>query len=90
MKRSAVWSALGLAAMVGTTVACGGNEPAEAPDGYPVGPYGTEVGDTLAYAEFAGFVSPEAGDPGPYVPFDMVDIQASGSPQVLIHLAATF
>ncbi|MEM9695562.1 MAG: hypothetical protein AAGA56_23660 [Myxococcota bacterium] len=57
---------------------------------YPAGPYGTAVGDTNAFLEFEGFLSPSANDPGEYVRFDMNDVRTSGSPLVLLHLAATF
>ncbi|MEM9696241.1 MAG: hypothetical protein AAGA56_27095 [Myxococcota bacterium] len=64
-------------------------EPA-GPGDYPAGPYGTAEGDTVAFLEFEGFLSPTATDPGEYVRFDMDDVRTSGSPFVLLHLAATF
>ncbi|MEZ4438982.1 MAG: hypothetical protein R3B72_07825 [Polyangiaceae bacterium] len=57
---------------------------------YPPGPYGTELGDTIAYLDMVGYESPTPNDPGPYVPVTMNDIRTSGSPFVLLHLAAMF
>lgn len=61
--------------------------------GYPAGPYGNEVGETIAYFEMDGYHNPAAdalATSGTFGDLSMLDIKQSGSPFVLLHLAAMF
>ncbi|HHH10800.1 MAG TPA: hypothetical protein ENK23_01825 [Sorangium sp.] len=78
----------------GGTGSGGDGSGGSAAGNYPAGPYGTTVGDTVAFLEFKGYVSPHPNatpaNLGPYVDFSMLDIKNAGSPFVILHLAAMF
>jgi hypothetical protein len=65
----------------------------EPPATYPAGPYGDEMGDTLAPLALQGWVNADGSDlanTAPFVPFTTEDLRQAGSPHVLLHLAATW
>lgn len=63
------------------------------PVDYPAGPYGTEVGDTIALLDLEGWVNADGvglANAQPFVPFGTDAIRSAGSSHVMLHLAATW
>lgn len=61
------------------------------PPGYPVGPYGTHVGETLPFLRWVGYVERDADaglvSDGPFTPYSSDDLRRSGERLALVHLA---
>jgi len=61
------------------------------PAGYPEGPYGTHVGDTLPFLRWVGYVERDADaglvSDGPFTPYSSDDLRRSGKRLALVHLA---
>jgi hypothetical protein len=94
-------SALALA--IALTAACGDGAPEEtdavtgsgttAPDGYPEGPYGADVGEIAPNLEWRGYARLDGAGPAnevPYAPFSLDDARRSGKPWALLHTGAVF
>lgn len=59
-------------------------------DVYPPGPYGNEVGDTIAPLIWEGYVNPTAvglANSRPYGPYTMNDLRLSGKKYALLYAA---
>ncbi len=63
------------------------------PAGYPSGPYGNEVGDTLALLDLQGWANTDGeglANEEPFGPFGTEAIRSVGTTHVMLHLAATW
>jgi hypothetical protein len=61
--------------------------------GYPPGPYGNEVGQTLAPLSWEGYVNPTAeglANTKPYGPYSTDDLRRSGARYALLYAADFF
>lgn len=61
---------------------------ASAPDGYPAGPYGREVGAVIAPFSLAGFVNEAqsaVSTEGAFGPYSLAQLQGSGRAIALVH-----
>ena len=61
---------------------------ARAPDGYPAGPYGREVGAVIAPFTLAGFVNEAqraVSTTGAFGPYSLAQLQRSGRAIALVH-----
>ena len=68
-----------------------------APDGYPAGPYGADVGEILPNLEWSGFVSDDPGQASgrlasaaPYGSYSLDEARRSGKRFALLHFGAVF
>jgi len=64
-----------------------------APDGYPAGPYGADVGETLPNLEWMGFRGESPGglaSASPYEAYSLDDARRSGKAYALLHFGAVF
>jgi hypothetical protein len=61
--------------------------------GYPAGPYGNQVGDTMPLLSWIGYSVPLAdvvATTKPYAPYSMNDLRLSGAPYGVVHVAEFF
>jgi hypothetical protein len=64
--------------------------PDLAVSGYPPGPYGRMIGDTIPPLVWEGYVNPTAdarSDTKPYGPYSMDALRMSGAPYGLVHVS---
>ena len=75
------------------TDAVTGTSGTSTPDGYPQGPYGADVGETVPNLVWEGFVNEDgsrSASEGPYAAFTLDDARRSGRRYALVHFGAVF
>ena len=68
------------------TDAVTGTSGTSTPDGYPPGPYGADVGETIPNLAWLGF----QGQGAPYESYALDDARRSGKRYALVHFGAVF
>jgi len=75
------------------TDAVTGTSGTSTPDGYPAGPYGADVGETIPNLLWLGFPNDDAGrlaSAAPYTSYSLDNARRSGKRYALLHFGAVF
>jgi len=66
--------------------------PDLAPAGYPAGPYGFNIGDTVTPLVWEGYLAPDPTNlaSSTFGPYGMDELRRSGAPYALVHISEYF